>query len=101
MELSGVYVTKNIQGPSELSNVYKLDAGIKWISNNNKTEIRLKANDIFNSMSPENWIMRLGTQHTSTRIIPDSRNVSLSFVYKFNDYKEKKRKEVDTSRFIK
>ena len=35
------------------------------------------------------------------RMIPDSRRVSLSFIYKFGDFKAKEHKEVDSSRFGK
>ncbi len=101
MELTGSYITKNIQGPSEISKMYKVDAGIKWGFANDKGEVRIKVNDIFNSWSPDSWSMKFDNQNLRMHIIPDSRYVSLSFTYKFGGYKEKKHKDVDTSRFIK
>lgn len=98
-ELSGVYTPKNIQGPSTLSEMYRVDAGVKWVSENNKAEIRLKVNDAFNTWSPKEWKMNVANQNLNQHVIPDSRSVSLSFTYKFGGYKENSHKEVDTSRF--
>lgn len=100
MELSGMYTPKNIQGPAILHKMYKIDAGIKWTSNNNKAEVRLKVNDIFNCwLEPRLMNARFSNQNWAMNMIPDSRHVSLSFIYKFGGYKDKKCKEVDTSRF--
>ncbi len=100
-ELNGTYTPKNIQGPSEISKMYRLDAGIKWVFAEDKAEIRLKANDIFNSWSPDNWSMKFDQQNLRMHLRPDSRNISLSFSYKFGGYEEKEYKKVDTSRFAK
>ncbi|MDL2214829.1 TonB-dependent receptor [Dysgonomonas sp. OttesenSCG-928-M03] len=101
MELSGMYLPRNIQGPSKITKMYKIDAGIKWIFANDKAELRLRANDIFNSWSPDNWSMKFDHQNLNMHIIPDSRYINLSFSYKFGGFKEKRRKDVDTSRFAK
>lgn len=99
-ELSGMYTPKNIQGPATLHKMYKIDAGIKWTSNNNKAEVRLRVNDIFNRWSePRLMDAKFSNQNWSMNMISDSRHISLSFIYKFGEYKDKKRKEVDTSRF--
>lgn len=100
-EVTGSYITKNIQGPSTLSKMYRIDAGIKWLFANDKAELRLKANDIFNSWSPDYLTMKYNSQNLRMHIVPDSRYITLSFTYKFGGYKEKKRKDVDTSRFMK
>lgn len=31
-EVSGSYITRNIQGPMTISSMYNVDAGLKWIS---------------------------------------------------------------------
>ena len=101
MEIAPAYITKNIQGPSTLNDIWRLDAGIKWSFANNKAELRLKGSDIFNSWSPD-LKMRYANQNLKMNIIPDSREISLSFTYKFGgEFKERERKEVDTSRFGK
>ena len=98
-ELSGIYTPKNIQGPATLSKMYRVDTGIKWTSDNNKAEVGLKVNDMFNSWSPRNMKTQFDNQNLNMHMLPDSRYVSVSFSYKFGGYKENKRKEVDTSRF--
>lgn len=100
-ELSGSYITRNIQGPMTISSMYSVDAGIKWTFDNNKAELYLKVNDMFNSWTPKDLDLNYKTQNLKMQMIPDSRRVSLSFIYKFGGFKEKKHKEVDSSRFGK
>lgn len=100
-ELSASYITRNIQGPMTISSMYKVDAGLKWISENKKAELSLKVNDMFNSWSPDNLRLHYKTQNLIMHMIPDSRRISLSFTFKFGGFQEKKYKEVDSSRFGK
>lgn len=99
MELAGCYVGSPIQGFFDLSDVWRIDAGIKWTSSNQKAELRLKGFDVFNSFSPKKITTRNQGQHIDMHLLSDSRNISLSFSYKLGGYKEKQRKHVDTSRF--
>lgn len=98
-ELNGIYFTKNIQGPSELSKIYKVDAGLKWTFAGGNAEIKIAANDIFNSASVEYWDLKFATQDIRMHLHPNSRNFGASFTYKFGNYKHKENKSVDTSRF--
>ncbi|MEG1485183.1 MAG: outer membrane beta-barrel family protein [Bacteroidales bacterium] len=100
-ELSGSYITRNIQGPMVISSMYRVDAGAKWISNNNRIELSFKVNDMFNSWTPKYLYLQYKTQNLVMNMIPDSRMVSLSFIYKFGNYKVRQHKEVDRSRFGK
>ena len=68
---------------------------------NGKAEISLKVDDMFNSWVPKDLNLQYKTQDLHMRMIPDSRRVSLSFIYKFGDFKAKEHKEVDSSRFGK
>ncbi len=97
MEVEGAYVTKNIQGPAELSNMWKLDIGLKWSFFNDMAEFRLKGTDLFNTWSP-NMRMKYSNQNLNMNILPDTREISLGFAIKFGGYNEKGKK-VDTSRF--
>ena len=96
-EIVGAYMTKNIQGPGELSTLWNMDTGVKWTFFNNLAELRVKGTDLFNSWSP-NMIMKYNTQDLRLNIIPDSRSISVSFTFKFGGY-DKSYENISTSRF--
>lgn len=60
--------------------------------------LQLKGTDIFNGLNPKTTI-RSGTQHIDMEVRSYARSLTLSFSYKFNGYKKKEVKDVDTSRF--
>ena len=98
-ELSGSYISRNIQGPMTINAMYRIDTGIKWTFNRNKAELSLKVNDIFNSWAPKELNLQYQTQNLRMKEVVDSRRISLSFTYRFGDFKPKAHKEVDQSRF--
>ena len=100
-ELSGSYISRNIQGPMTINAMYRIDTGIKWTFNRNKSELALKVNDIFNSWAPKELNLQYQTQNLRMKEVVDSRRISLSFTYRFGDFKPKAHKEVDQSRFGK
>jgi len=100
-ELSGSYISRNIQGPMTSNAMYRIDTGIKWTFNRNKAELSLKVNDIFNSWAPKELNLQYQTQNLRMKEVVDSRRISLSFTYRFGDFKPKAHKEVDQSRFGK
>lgn len=100
-ELSGSYISRNIQGPMTINAMYRIDTGIKWTFNRNKAELSLKVNDIFNSWAPKELNLLYQTQNLRMKEVVDSRRISLSFTYRFGDFKPKAHKEVDQSRFGK
>ena len=97
MEISGAYISKNIQGPAELTALWNLDAGLKWTFYHDMAELRLKGTDLFNSWTPD-MIMKYNTQNLRMNMIPDSRAVSLSFTLKIGGY-DKTHNDIDSSRF--
>lgn len=97
MEISGAYITKNIQGPAELTSLWNVDAGIKWSFWHDLCELRLKGTDLFNSWTPD-MTMKYNTQNLKMKIVPDSRAVALSFTLRLGDFKSSEKK-VDVSRF--
>ncbi|MCL1934068.1 MAG: outer membrane beta-barrel family protein, partial [Candidatus Azobacteroides sp.] len=97
MEINGAYISKNIQGPAELTSLWNLDAGLKWTFFHDHAELRLRGSDLFNSWSPD-LNMKYNTQDLRMNIIPDSRAISLSFIFKLGGY-DKTYKEFDSSRF--
>ena len=97
MEVVGAYITKNIQGPAILTNIWHVDLGFMWSFFHDMAELRLRGNDLFNSWSP-NMSMRYSNQDLRMRIFPDSRNISLSFTFRFGGY-QRSENNVDDSRF--
>ena len=98
LELNSMYVSSFIQGIYDISPIWRIDAGLKWTFAGKKAELKLKANDLFDSFNPDTKINYKG-QHLIMNQRRDSRNISVSFVYKFGGYKAKEHKSVDTSRF--
>ena len=84
-EITGAYLTKNIQGPAELSTLWNTDAGMKWTFFDGLAELRIKGTDLFNSWSPD-LIMKYQTQDLRLNMIPDSRSITVSFTFKFGGY---------------
>ena len=97
LEVNGAYISKNIQGPAELTALWNLDAGLKWTFFHDMAELRLKGTDLLNSWTPD-MILNCHTQNLRMNIIPDSRAVSLSFTFKLGGY-DKTYKDIDSSRF--
>ena len=97
-ELNGMYVSSPLQGLMTLSDVWKLDAGVKWTSADKKMELKISGNDLLNTSMPNAHIDYRG-QRLDMRMLETTRNLMVSFTYRFGGYTEKKHKEVDTSRF--
>lgn len=98
LEYNLLYVSPTLQGIYDVSSVWKMDLGLKWTFANDKAELKIQGNDLFNTFVPDGKIDYKG-QKLNMDIRNINRNLSISFTYKFNGYKEKKHKEVDTSRF--
>lgn len=101
MEFNLSYISKNIQGPMILSQLWRSECGIKWTSPNKKSTLNLKGYDLFNS-----WVPDATSKHANLNlkmnILPDSRYLEVSFTYKFGKETQKlKERSVDTSRFGK
>lgn len=96
--LSGFYQNKAIQGIFDLTRSGYLNAALRYTFAKGKAEMVLKCDDIFNT-SNISTIVRFGNQNVTNHYIQMKRTFGVSFSYKFGGYKEKKREEVDTSRF--
>lgn len=98
LNLSGTYTTPAIQGIMDLSDSYIVSGGLTWTFDRERAKLILRATDIFESRLPFVTIDYKGQKGTMDTF-QDTRMVSLSFVYRFGGFKEKERKEVDTSRY--
>lgn len=63
-----------------------------------QAELKIQGNDLFNTCVPDVKINYKG-QKLNMDMQNINRNLSITFTYRFNGYKEKKHKEVDRSRF--
>lgn len=93
------YITPSIQGLADLSSMWKVDAGLKWHFGKRRCcELDLQANDIFNRWSPTMTINHTG-QDYRMRVRDLTRNLKLTFIWRFNGFKSKNDSSIDTSRF--
>lgn len=95
--LNGMIRSKAIQGIYDLPSSGNLDAGLRYTFSKGKAILTLRCNDLFETsqISP---LIHFAMQRV-TNNYSSFREFGLSFTYKFGGYKEKQRKEVDTSRF--
>lgn len=98
LEYNLLYVSPTLQGIYDVSSVWKMDLGLKWTFANDKAELKIQGNDLFNTCVPDGKIDYKG-QKLNMDMQNINRNLSITFTYRFNGYKEKKHKEIDRSRF--
>lgn len=92
------YISPSLQGIAVLSDMWKVDAGIKWLFGKKRCcELDLKADDIFNKWSPTMTINHAG-QDYRMQVRDMTRNLKLTFIWRFNGFKPKDT-DIDTSRF--
>lgn len=92
------YISPSLQGIADMSSIWKIDAGVKWQFGKKRCcELDLKADDIFNKWSPTMTINHAG-QDYRMRVRDMSRNLKLTFIWRFNGFKLKNT-SIDTSRF--
>lgn len=93
------YISPSIQGLADLSSMWKVDAGVRWQFGKKRCcEIDLQANDIFNRWSPTMTINHSG-QDYRMKVRDMTRNLKLTFIWRFNGFKPKNDPGIDTSRF--
>lgn len=76
---------------------WMVDAGVKWQFCKNRAILAFNASDIFESSMPLIH-KRIGAQQYDWDLRSYTRNFSLTFTYKFRNFKEKQAKDVDLSR---
>lgn len=92
------YISPSLQGIADLSGMWKIDAGLKWRFGTKRCcELDVKADDIFNRWSPTMTIRHAGQDYRMT-IRDMTRNLKLTFIWRFNGFKPKDT-DMDTSRF--
>ncbi len=93
------YISPSLQGIADLSAIWKIDAGVKWLFGKKHCfELDLKADDIFNRWSPTMTISHAG-QDYRMKVRDMTSNLKLTFIWRFNGFKPKDNNSMDTSRF--
>ena len=94
--LNPFYQSKAIQGLYDIKSVFLLIAMLRWASDNDKWSIVVKGSNIFNEGFSTKSVQ--GNQDYHMNIKQDWASASISIIYKIGKYKEKRTKDVDTSR---
>lgn len=91
-------ISPSVQGISDLSAMWKVDAGVKWQFGKKRCcELDIKSDDIFNRWSPTMTIKRSG-QDYKMKVRDMTQNLKLTLIWRFNGFKPKD-SNIDTSRF--
>ena len=94
--LNPFFQSKAIQGVYDISPVFRMNAKLQWSSRDGKWGLRLNGSNIFNNLYDTRSVQ--GNQDYRMKINYNWASVTFGVIYKFGGYKEKKVKEVDTSR---
>ncbi|MEG0808393.1 MAG: outer membrane beta-barrel family protein [Alistipes sp.] len=98
LDISGHYQSPAIQGTFDTDPSWSITVGAKWTFDKGRASLTARCADIFESANPAVKIRYAG-QHIDMDSGLYTRTVTLHFSYRFGSYKEKKRTQVDTSRF--
>lgn len=98
LSIDFAYISGQIQGPGRFNSFWKIDAGAKWSFGKKRCcQLNLRFNDIFNTWNPKLFI-NYANQDYKMILHDMTRNLNISFVWKFNGFKPKDI-SIDTSRF--
>ena len=94
--LNPFFQSKAIQGVYDIDPLFYLNASLRWTSDNGKWSVIASGNNIFNGHASTRTT--LGNQDFAMRIWMNYASASLTAICRIGNFKEKKKKEVDTSR---
>lgn len=94
--LNPFFQSKAIQGVYDISPIFRMNAKLQWSSHDGKWGLRLNGSNIFNNKYDTRSVQ--GNQNFRMKLNNNWSKVTFTVVYKFGGYKEKKVKQVDTSR---
>lgn len=96
LTLNPFFQSNAIQGVYDIKSMFTLNAFLRWTSKNGNWNIVASGKNLTNRHFNTRSIQ--GNQHFEMNVCQDWVNGSLSVIYKFGNYKQKQKKEVDTSR---
>ena len=95
--LNPFFQSKAIQGVYDIDPMFRLHATLRWTSDNGKWSLIAKGTNILNGYS--SVLSTLANQDYTMRVWnSNTPNASLTAIYRIGNFKEKKKKTVDTSR---
>lgn len=98
LSIDFAYISPSLQGIADLSQIWRIDAGVKWQFGKKRCcELDLKFDDVFNTWSPVLTIDHAGQEYRKS-VYDMTRNLKLTFIWRFNGFKPKDT-AIDTSRF--
>ena len=92
MNLMAFYRTPSIQGIWDLEDNWCINTGLRYTFAKDKAIVGLQCNDIFESLYPKVKV-RFDKQYQNLNQNFYQRNITLSFTYKFNGFKDRTPKE--------
>ncbi len=94
--LNPFFQTKSIQGLYDINPLLRINATLRYTSKNGKWSIVAKGENILNAHI--NTSSTIANQDYSMRVWMPYTNYSLTAIYRIGNFKEKQKKQVDTSR---
>lgn len=85
-----------VQGVYDIHSIFTINVSLRWASANDKWNVTLAGNNLTNYYFNTRSVY--GNQNFGMKVNQNWIDASLSISYKFGNYKQKKTKEVDTSR---
>lgn len=98
LEVNGFFQTKAIQGTYDIDPLGAVDAALKWTFDSGRATLSVRCSDLFETGRPFTRIRYRG-QWLDMGSNMYTRTTTVQLSYRFGGYKERKHKEVDTSRF--
>ena len=97
-ELGAHYQSPAIQGIFDVHELFNLNLSAKYTFLKDRATLSIHADDLLDTGAPSTAV-RFKGQHLDMDNSFYNRSVSVRFSYRLGSYKEKKQKQVDTSRF--
>lgn len=94
--LRPLFQSKAIQGVYDIKSFFKLPVSVQWLSGDKHWAIRLDGKNLTNLFMQSSDTQ--ANQNYTMRTCHNWREMSLTCVYRFGNYKQRRHKEVDTSR---
>ena len=98
LDLAAFCQSPAIQGTYDIDPAWSVDAGLRWNFDRKRASLTVRCDDLFESGVPFARVRYRG-QWLDMDSGAYSRTFTVHFSYRFGSYKERKHKEVDTSRF--